>query len=96
MEEKKEAGEGGAFPARGDHCCQVFTPTTRACAGSDLRLLYVWDRESAELGASSPHKLFHYPPERGKAIADLYTKGKIRDRVEGAKGEDRQVMGQKQ
>ena len=28
--EEREAGEGGAFPARGDHCCEVFTPTKRA------------------------------------------------------------------
>ena len=26
---EREAGEGGAFPARGDNCCEVFTPTTR-------------------------------------------------------------------
>ena len=24
--EEKEAGEGGAFPARGDRCCRVITP----------------------------------------------------------------------
>ena len=29
MGEEKEAGKGGAFPARGDHCCQIITPTTR-------------------------------------------------------------------
>ena len=26
MEEEKEAGEGGAFLARGDRCCRVITP----------------------------------------------------------------------
>ena len=25
--EGREAGEGGAFPARGDHCCEDFMPT---------------------------------------------------------------------
>ena len=43
-------------------------------AGSDLHLLCGAERA---LDASSPKKLLPYPPELGKAIVDLYTKGNI-------------------
>ena len=49
----------------------------KSFAGSDLHMLYVRGREGAWLDASSPNKLFPYPPELGKAIVDLDTKGKI-------------------
>ena len=47
------------------------------CTGSDLRLLYVRGRRTGGPDAPSPNKLFHSPPERGKAIVDLDTKGKF-------------------
>ena len=78
MEEEKEAGEGGAFPARGDRCCRVITPDHMGLGRQRPSFVVrAGERERAELVASSPHELFLYSPDRGKAIVDLYTKGKI-------------------
>ena len=68
--EGKKAGEGGAFSARGDHCCQVTTPTTRDLRRQWPPSLVLCGAERAGL-AASPNKLFPYPTELGKAIVDL-------------------------
>ena len=80
MEEEKKAGEGGAFPARGDHCSQVFAPTTRALPA----VIFVCCMCGAEgaLGLAPPPRtnfsqLFPDPLELGKAIVYLDTKGNI-------------------
>jgi len=78
MEEEKEAGEGDAFPARGDRCCRVITPDHMGLGRQRPSFVVrAGERERAELVASSPHEHFLYSPDRGKAIVDLYTKGKI-------------------
>ena len=69
---EKEAGKGGAFPARGEHCRRLLH-LPRAIGRGGLHLLFCAGRSWT--CAAAPSKLFLYPTELGKAVVDLDTKG---------------------
>ena len=71
MEEETEAGEGGAFFARGDHCCQVIVPAKGLAPAVAFVCCFMRGRAGL---APLKSKLFPYPTELGKAIVDLEAK----------------------